>query len=374
MTTETTRVRVLIPTAVGVVDVLLLTEEEAALGRSVACIGGTTQVADIDAAYHAFVARPTGVVERLFGPGCYRLDLSGPIDAGSSWQLGVLLAHVLRRAGRLAQEGEAARCAIWATGTVRSVDLAVGAVSHVEEKLALSPERLRQEAKAGRQVVVALPAPNAAEVTPAIRDALAQLGIEAIKVTGLEPLWGRLGLAPAPRATAAAAGRERVARVAGRQPGRWQQRLPWAAAAALALLLAIGGGVWARWATGNSDAAHCRDLRGHWGLAEKRTEVVADVHPAVARLRHGMSYAEARTILLDGGWQPVRHPWQTASQRCAPRERLCEEYTEFLMCSGSGLGHCLVELVYASGRKLEIATEGEGDRIGELKLSDWRLE
>jgi len=53
---------------------------------------GTTETADIAAAYHAFVARPTVVIERLFADPCYRLDVSGRIDAGSSWQLGVLAA------------------------------------------------------------------------------------------------------------------------------------------------------------------------------------------------------------------------------------------------------------------------------------------
>src|SRR3954471_9713505 len=109
------KLRVLIPTTNGPVEVLLLTEEDPAIGRSVACIGGTTETADIAAAYHAFVARPTGVIERLFGHSCYRLDMSGRIDAGSSWQLGVLIAHALHAADRLAQEGDAAAGVVWAT-------------------------------------------------------------------------------------------------------------------------------------------------------------------------------------------------------------------------------------------------------------------
>src|SRR5262245_6762161 len=110
----------------GVVEVLLLTEEDPAIGRSVACIGGTTQTADIDAAYHAFVARPTGIIERLFGSGCYRIDISGRIDSGSSWQLGVLIAHALHAAGGLAQEHDSADAVVWATGSVRAVNLAIG--------------------------------------------------------------------------------------------------------------------------------------------------------------------------------------------------------------------------------------------------------
>src|SRR3954452_684240 len=127
--------RVVIATTSGPVQVLLLTEEDSAIGRCVACIGGTTETANIAAAYHDFVVRPTGVIERLFGHSCYRLDVSGRIDAGSSWQLGVLAAHALHAAGRLAQENEPADGVVWASGSVRSVDLTVGGVHHVSEKL-----------------------------------------------------------------------------------------------------------------------------------------------------------------------------------------------------------------------------------------------
>src|SRR4051812_6291388 len=122
--------RVLIPTTRGLAEVMLLTEESPEFGRSVACIGGTTQNADIAAAYHAFVARPTGLIARLFGDACYRLDVSERIDAGSSWQLGVLVAHALHAAERLALENDAADSVLWATGSVRSVDLSIGPVNH----------------------------------------------------------------------------------------------------------------------------------------------------------------------------------------------------------------------------------------------------
>src|SRR5215467_171235 len=141
------KIRVLIPTTREPVEILLLTEEDPTIGRSVACVGGTTETADIAAAYHAFVVRPTGVIEGLFGHSCYRLDVSGRIDAGSSWQLGVLAAHALHAAGRLAEEKDAASGVVWVTGSVRAVDLTVGGVDHVKEKLASSIDRLIQEAK-----------------------------------------------------------------------------------------------------------------------------------------------------------------------------------------------------------------------------------
>src|SRR5215470_13343693 len=110
------KIRVLIATTNGPVEVLLLTEEDAAVGRCVACIGGTTETADIAAAYHAFVVRPTGVIESRFGHSCWRLDVSGRIDAGASWQLGILAAHALYAAGRLAEENDQAEGVLWATG------------------------------------------------------------------------------------------------------------------------------------------------------------------------------------------------------------------------------------------------------------------
>ena len=242
------KLRVLIATTNGPVEVLLLTEEDAAIGRCVACIGGTTETADIAAAYHAFVVRPTGVVETLFGHPCYRLDISGRIDAGSSWQLGVLAAHGLRAAGRLAEENDVADGVLWATGSVRAVDLTVGAVSHVPEKLANSLDRLRQERAAGRHVLVALPAANAAEVPTALASELAALGIELVALARVPTLFGALETKlpeSGPKAPVAAyrpiatvpapvgAAPTPVVRAAPRR------RLVWAAAAASIALLGV---------------------------------------------------------------------------------------------------------------------------------------
>jgi hypothetical protein len=200
MSSKGEKFRVLIPTTAGAVEILLLTEEDAAIGRSVACIGGTTQTADIDAAYHAFVARPTGVVARLFGHSCYRLDVSGRVDAGSSWQLGVLAAHALYAAGRLAQEGEATDCVLWATGTVRAVDLTVGAVSHVHEKLVRSRERLDEALRSGRRVLLVAPATNRADVPPDLKTALEARGARFLEVAAVGELWEELSVRqPQPR-------------------------------------------------------------------------------------------------------------------------------------------------------------------------------
>jgi len=188
------KLRVLIATTNGPVEIQLLTEEDPVIGRCVACIGGTTETADIAAAYHAFVVRPTGVIEGRFGHACYRLDVSGRIDAGSSWQLGVLAAHALLAAGRLAQENDVADGILWVTGSVRPVDLTVGGVSHVPEKLESSLDRLKQEIKARRKVLLAVPVDNAADVSPSATKELLALGAELITVSHAQPLFYVLGM------------------------------------------------------------------------------------------------------------------------------------------------------------------------------------
>ena len=232
------KLRVLIPTTNGVVEVLLLTEEDPAIGRCVACIGGTTETADIATAYHAFVVRPTGVVESLFGHPCYRLDVSGRIDAGSSWQLGVLAAHALHAVGRLAEENEPAGGVIWATGSVRPVDLTVGGVSHVPEKVANSIDRLKQEAAAGRRVLMAIPDQNASTLSADVGTDLAAHGIEVLALTRVQSLWDKLAvkLPEGPRRYAGTPAPPSGVRVLVR-PRKWYI---WGAAA-VALLTIVSG-------------------------------------------------------------------------------------------------------------------------------------
>jgi hypothetical protein len=231
------KVRVIVPTTSGPVDVLLLTEEDPQIGRSVACIGGTTETAEIAAAYHAFVVRPTGVVESLFGHPCYRLDVSGRIDAGSSWQLGVLAAHALHAAGRLAEENDPAGMVLWATGSVRPVDLTVGAVSHVCEKLASSMARLEAEAAAGRRVLLVIPQQGAADVSADVAAELAARGIEVIAVSHVGTLWDKLGIVP-PARVGSANRRPEVTLRRYAAERRWTRSLLAAAAAAVLCLTA----------------------------------------------------------------------------------------------------------------------------------------
>jgi hypothetical protein len=230
------KLRVLIPTTNGSVEILLLREEDPAIGRSVVCIGGTTETLDIAAGYNAFVVRPTGVIESLFGHSCFRLDVSGRIDAGSSWQLGVLVAHALNAAGRLAEETDAAAGVVWATGSVRPVDLTVGAVGHIPEKMTSSLERLKQEIAAERRVLVAMPDANAAQLAFEQKADLAAHGIELLALSHVRSLFDALSL-PRPaeqKRIAAHPSANRGAQVAKRP----RRRYVWAAVTVVLLCVA----------------------------------------------------------------------------------------------------------------------------------------
>lgn len=194
MADELDKVRVLIATTTGPVEVLRLVEENPAIGRSVVCIDGTTEIAGITPDYQAFVASPTGIIQRLYGHSCYRLDISEPIDNGSSFQLGAFAAHALQAVDRLAQEEDDYGTIVLVTGSVRAVDLEVREVTHVSRKIERALELLRQERQRGRRVIVAVPAGNLPEVPHHQRLQLEASAIRLLPVANLGQLTGELNL------------------------------------------------------------------------------------------------------------------------------------------------------------------------------------
>jgi len=126
-------VRVYIATTQGPSEVQRIAKEDPKV-RSVVCLNGTSEALPISPGYDAFVRKPTGVIEKEYGHSVYRVDVSEPVSDGKSWQLGLLTAHALFAAGRLAGKGEDAERAVWLTGEVDQ-DLNVISVDHVAEKL-----------------------------------------------------------------------------------------------------------------------------------------------------------------------------------------------------------------------------------------------
>lgn len=133
-----TSVAVYIATTGGAVQIERVTPERAP--QSLICLGRSSTILPISGDYDDFVRPGSGIIEREFGTHegtSYRLDLSGAIRSGQSWQLGVFLAHALATTGDPAlMGGDAAPDeVVVVTGRV-DFDLKVDAVDHIPEKLA----------------------------------------------------------------------------------------------------------------------------------------------------------------------------------------------------------------------------------------------
>ncbi|MDA1101791.1 MAG: hypothetical protein O2967_22760 [Proteobacteria bacterium] len=131
-------IAVYIATTGGPVQIERVTPERAP--QSLICLGRSSTILPISGDYDDFVRPGSGIIEREFGTHegiSYRLDLSGAIGSGQSWQLGVFLAHALATSGDTAlMSGDAAPDeVVIVTGRV-DFDLKVDAVDHIPEKLA----------------------------------------------------------------------------------------------------------------------------------------------------------------------------------------------------------------------------------------------
>src|SRR5262245_40296193 len=191
MSRSPSRARVLVPTTAGVVEIERLLEEH--IDRSVICVGASSiHNPRLDKAYSDFVAAGTGVIQRCYRHGSFRLEVSQEIDHGSSWQFAAFIAHALHHAGRLAEKKQEADTIVWATGEVR-YDLSVAAVGHVEDKLLLSLQNFTANSAAGRRIVMALPKVNKEAVSKWLPD-LHKVGVEVIGVERVQDVLSLLDL------------------------------------------------------------------------------------------------------------------------------------------------------------------------------------
>jgi hypothetical protein len=129
-------VRVLIATTDGPSEVQRVGREDADL-QSVICLNGKAHPLPISRAYDTFVRKPTGIVERRTGHPVYRTDVSQPITHGHSWQVGLLMAHILHNSDQLARPGADVRLTLWATGEVDQ-DFVLHPVQEISTKIARS--------------------------------------------------------------------------------------------------------------------------------------------------------------------------------------------------------------------------------------------
>lgn len=227
---------VYIATTEGPSEIQRITPEDPDV-RSVVCHDGRAIALPISADYDTFVRRPTGVIEAGFGHSAYRVDVAVPIASGSSWQLGLFIAHALFDEGGLVRPDDAKARIVWATGEV-SRDLTVLAVEDVDRKIRQSESQIRNHLDTGSTVLLAVPVDNLDEATRAASDVFAddvgrlrivaaETVCDVLTVLGLKNrrrLTRWLGLVPA------AAG-----------PGRWGRRASYAVTAALVAATAFVG-------------------------------------------------------------------------------------------------------------------------------------
>ena len=189
-------VTVYIATTINPVAIQRITEEDPEV-NSVICLAGKAISLPISGAYNAFVRNPTGVIQRDFGHSAYRIDVSGKIEDGYSWQLGVFVAHALKRARRLVPPGHDAETVIIATGEVDR-DLNLHPIDGVPEKIKALGEVLPEIIGEAATLVIAVPAGTEGPW----RQAFENLGIgseqppQVMAVSNADELLERLGLPP----------------------------------------------------------------------------------------------------------------------------------------------------------------------------------
>jgi len=179
--------KVYIATTEGPAEIQRLAEEDPDV-RSVVCLNGTSEALPISAGYDAFVRKPTGIIEALFGHSVYRMDVASRVSEGRSWQLAVAIAHALKALNKLAAKGDEADHILWLTGEVDR-DLQIHAVDHVPEKIERSEALWAQAKESGCPVTLVMAPDNLNSLSHAT---LEQHHILAAQT--LETLLEQLGL------------------------------------------------------------------------------------------------------------------------------------------------------------------------------------
>ncbi|MGB0181464.1 MAG: hypothetical protein ACPF94_06855 [Candidatus Puniceispirillales bacterium] len=155
---------VFIPTTQHPVEIISLTEEHSDI-QSVICITNTFNALPVSTAYHGFVRRPTGIIQKLTGIPSFRADVSGPIDQGDSWQLSMLIAHRLHHNHLFRQTYDSAgnMAYIWASGQV-DINQNVSPVQHIAEKFAASQSLFEDIRSRGGKIHIVLHPENMTEL------------------------------------------------------------------------------------------------------------------------------------------------------------------------------------------------------------------
>ena len=174
------KIRVYLATTEGPIQIERITRER--IENSLICVKRTNRVLSISPSYDAFVKPGSGVIEREFGPfeqGAFRLDVSGEIVDGDSWQLAVFVAHALDAKGKLAAPDEDASTAVLLTGRV-DYDLNILPVEFVSKKLVAARDEFTELLSLGFAVSVFVPTVNLGDIdAPNLLDGVKLVGADA---------------------------------------------------------------------------------------------------------------------------------------------------------------------------------------------------
>lgn len=143
---------------VAVQDIELIDDPDV---MSIVCLNGTAQSLNISNAYHNFVKKGSGIIQKDFKGQSYRVDVSDNIDHGNSWQLGFYIAHFLASVDLLGDgkpnEDDQIFCL---TGEVNIKDKSVKNVEHIITKLALAQTQIKDWQSSGFEAKFLLPEQN----------------------------------------------------------------------------------------------------------------------------------------------------------------------------------------------------------------------
>ncbi|MEM9570748.1 MAG: hypothetical protein AAF996_04730 [Pseudomonadota bacterium] len=136
-------------------------EPERVSSKSVMCINRTSVQTGISRDYNAFVRPETGMLGALADGQVFRADVTDDVTEGESWQLGMYLAHSLRRAEMLRAPSESSTC--WLATGVINADLEVNAVSGMDKKLAVLSSWLEHHHEEFGEIILVFPSRNDSE-------------------------------------------------------------------------------------------------------------------------------------------------------------------------------------------------------------------
>jgi hypothetical protein len=173
---------VFVATTTGYSEILQISKLPVGFDSSAMSLrGSTTDRLKVSRQYDAFIKAPTGIVERFSGHRGYSAKLSDPIDEGDSWQLAMLIAHLLSNGGLLSNRDRAAQRVIWASGIVEhdidlddpdDLGLVVRPIQYLETKLKHAAPLFDQCQEQQTPLVIALSSEN---LTNEIRDQVQRL-------------------------------------------------------------------------------------------------------------------------------------------------------------------------------------------------------